>query len=70
MPSPLMKTSEVADVLGVTARRVRQLIDEGRLPATRIGPRSIRVPRAAFDAWLEVQVERSVDAMRGDRRRA
>lgn len=64
MPEPLLRVRDVAEILGVSKVRVYQLIDEGRIPAVRISPRSIRVPRAAFDAWVSAQNERSVDSMR------
>ena len=34
----LMTTAEAARRLGVTHRRVRQLIEAGRLPASKFGP--------------------------------
>jgi len=33
----LLSTAEVAETLGVSVRRVRQLIDEGKLPAQQVG---------------------------------
>lgn len=33
----LLSVKEVADVLQVSKRRVHQLIEEGRLPATKVG---------------------------------
>jgi excisionase family DNA binding protein len=33
----MLTTSEVADKLGVTVQRVHQLINEGRLPAQKVG---------------------------------
>lgn len=35
----LLSTSEAAERLGLTPGRIRQLIDAGQLPATRIGKR-------------------------------
>lgn len=35
----LLSTTQAADRLGLTPGRVRQLIDTGQLPATRIGER-------------------------------
>ena len=37
MNQNLLTTKEVAERLGVTPKRVNQLISEGRLPARRIG---------------------------------
>ena len=64
MPSPLLRVRDVAARLEYSPQHVYQLIHAGRLPAVRLGPRTIRVPRAAFEAWLEVQVDRSVDSLR------
>ncbi len=47
----LMKPSDVAIRLGVTAGRVYQLIAAGTLPSIRRG-RSVRVPRQAYERWL------------------
>ena len=35
----MLTTNEAAELLGVTDRRIRQLISDGSLPAQRIGPR-------------------------------
>lgn len=61
---PLLRVREVADTLGVSRQRVYQMIHDGHLPAAWISPRSIRIPAAAFEAWLDVQIDRSVDALR------
>ena len=47
----LMKPSQVAGLLGMTPSGVYKMIAEKRLPFVRTG-RSIRIPRAAYDAWL------------------
>ena len=60
----LLRVSEVARVLGISRQRAYQLVADGTLPHTRIGPRTIRIPRAALEAWLAVHAERSVDALR------
>ena len=38
-----MKLKEAADYYGVSERTLRRRIAEGKLPAFRVGPRSIRV---------------------------
>lgn len=49
---PFLRVADVAPLLGVTSGRVYQLIAAGEIPAVRVG-RSLRVPRAALDAWVE-----------------
>lgn len=49
----LLTVSEAAEILGVTYRVVRRLIDVGILPAFRPGPHSIRIPAEAVQAHLE-----------------
>jgi excisionase family DNA binding protein len=61
---PLLTVPEVATELGVSTRHVYRLIAEGRLPAVRLSERRLRVPRAALDAWLRVQTDRAVGALR------
>ncbi len=59
-----MRVPEVAKVLGLSRQRVYEMISSGALPHTRVSSRSIRVPRLALEAWLEVHAERSIDALR------
>jgi len=56
-----MRVDEVARALDVGHKRVYQLVAAGTIPHVRIGQRSIRVPRVAFTAWLEVQAEDAID---------
>jgi excisionase family DNA binding protein len=56
--------ADVAPLLGVTSGRVYQLVAEGAIPAIRLGG-AIRIPRAAWEAWLRDQAER---ALASDRR--
>ena len=49
--SHVLTMREVADVLRVSSRTVRRMIDRGELQAVRIG-RSVRVQRAAVEALL------------------
>jgi excisionase family DNA binding protein len=44
----LLSTAEAAESLGVSVRRVRQLIDEGKLPARQVG-RDYVIEPAALD---------------------
>jgi excisionase family DNA binding protein len=61
---PLLTVPEVAAELGTSPRHVYRLIGEARLPAVRLSERRLRVPRAALDAWLQVQTDRAVGALR------
>ena len=44
---------ETAGTLGISDKTVRRLIQEGRIPAVRIGSRRLLVPRSAILRWLE-----------------
>jgi excisionase family DNA binding protein len=47
-----LSTAEASERLGVTLRTLYRLVDEGRLPAYKIG-RVIRVKEADVDAFIE-----------------
>ena len=49
----LLTVSEAAEILGVTYRVVRRLIDVGILPAFRPGPHSIRILKTDVEKHLE-----------------
>ena len=59
--SPFLRARDLAPLLGVSARRVRQIIRAGRIPSVREG-RSVLVPRLAWETWLR---RRSVEALAG-----
>jgi excisionase family DNA binding protein len=63
MPNELemLRPAHVAAQLGVGAGRVYQLISKGVIPSVRVGG-SIRIPRAAWEAWLR---GKSVEALGG-----
>ncbi len=46
-----MKTTEVAEQLGVHRRTVNNLISSGRLPATNFGARLTRIHRADLEKY-------------------
>jgi excisionase family DNA binding protein len=48
----LMRPEEVADVLGVTKRRLRQLVSAGALPCVRVGPQTPRFKRADVERLI------------------
>jgi excisionase family DNA binding protein len=61
----LLRPADVAPLLGVSASRVYQLLSSGVLPSIRVGG-AIRIPRAAWHAWLEEQKDRALGAVRPD----
>jgi excisionase family DNA binding protein len=54
MPDPAVyRVEEVAELLGIGRRQCYELIRRGELPGIlRLGSRSIRISRFAFDQWL------------------
>lgn len=50
----LLKPADISAMLGLTTGRVYQLIGEGAIPSICMG-RSIRIPRRAWEDWLETQ---------------
>lgn len=63
----LLRVREVAAELGMSRPRAYALIADGVIPHVRINERTIRVPRASLDAWLEVQNERAVQSITAPR---
>ncbi len=47
-----MKVPEAAELLGLPKTRAYELIQQGELPAVRIGERSIRVNRGELEKFL------------------
>ena len=47
----LLVIKEVADILRMTPRTVRHLVDSGQIPAVRVG-RSVRIRRADLEKIL------------------
>ena len=62
----LLRPSDVAPLLGVSRNRVYQMIQEGTLPAVRIGG-AIRIPRAAWERWLARLEEKADEGGAGSR---
>jgi excisionase family DNA binding protein len=60
----MLKPSDIAPLLGVTRARVYQMVTEGKLPSVRFG-RGLRIPRAAWEAWLEEQSKRALASIGG-----
>lgn len=55
---------EVAGLIGASVERTYQMAAQGRLPAVRLSPRRIRVPREALDRWIAEQNERALANVR------
>lgn len=58
MPETLLTTSQAADFLGVTPSRIRQLIIDGRLPATKVG-RDQLIRKDVLEAFSEIPRQRT-----------
>jgi excisionase family DNA binding protein len=59
MPGPLALTvPEAARALGISTPSAYRLVAGGRLPAARLGPRTLRVPVAALERWLDAEATR------------
>jgi excisionase family DNA binding protein len=54
----LLPVARVAAHLGVSRKRVYQLIEAGRLESLRLGPRGLRVPRASVEQYLKSMLEK------------
>jgi excisionase family DNA binding protein len=57
---PFMTVAEVAKALDLSEMRVYQLVRAREIPSVKLGGR-IRVPRRAFDDWLDKANERALD---------
>jgi excisionase family DNA binding protein len=53
----LVSVSEIAEATGLSTKTVRRLIAAGKLPAVRLGPRSLRVERETVLELLREGVE-------------
>ncbi|MCK4414945.1 MAG: helix-turn-helix domain-containing protein [Candidatus Eisenbacteria sp.] len=59
----LLRPADLAPLIGVTPSRVYQLITAGVIPAVRVAG-SIRVPREAWQRWLDEQRDKALEAVR------
>ena len=60
---PLLRPADLASLLGLTPSRVYQMIASGVLPSVRVAG-AIRVPREAWQRWLDEQRDRALQAVR------
>ena len=65
--SPLLKISEAAEILGVSREHAYRMARDGVLPVVRHTPGGLRVPLAAFDAWLEAQSRQALANVKSPR---
>lgn len=62
------RVAEIAEILKLNQQTVRNWIDQGSLPALRVGTRRVRVRRSDLDAYLERAAnDRPVDATSAQR---
>lgn len=48
----MLSPKEVAEILGVQVRLVREMLSDGRLPGVQVGKRSYRIPRDELLKWI------------------
>ena len=58
--SVFLTVGSVAALIGVPKGRVYDLIDAGVIPAVRLSPRRIRVPKRAFEVWIAGQSDKAL----------
>lgn len=59
----MLRAAEIARLLGVSVERTYQLLRDRELPGIRVGG-GIRVPRAAWERWLEQQTKEALAGLR------
>ena len=52
LEDPLLTVEDVAAALGLNQQTIRNYIDDGVLPAVRVGNRRVRIRRSALDAFV------------------
>ncbi len=61
----MLRPADLAPQLGVSRRRIYQLIAARRLPAVRDG-KAIRIPRAAWVEWLTGRSESALNSVQNE----
>ena len=61
--APLLRVAEAAELTGLSTRAVYRAIERGELRAARLCSR-LRIPRAAFDEWIERSTVRPAEPLR------
>jgi excisionase family DNA binding protein len=52
MNDTLLKTADVAELLNVSRDSVLKLIDDGKLRATKLGPKTFRIFKSSVDTLI------------------
>jgi len=63
MDKEFLRPADLAATLGVTPSRIYQLIRAGVIPVTRFSG-AIRIPRAAWEAWVRERGEEATASLR------
>ena len=53
LKTELWRVYRVAKLLDVSKKRIYQMVQEGKLDAVRLGPRSMRITRDSIDRFVE-----------------
>ncbi|MGD0712794.1 MAG: helix-turn-helix domain-containing protein [Gaiellaceae bacterium] len=54
-----LKASEVAEILGMDVSTIYKMCAENVIPSIRVGEKAVRIPRAAFEAYLNREERRA-----------
>jgi excisionase family DNA binding protein len=60
----LLSVATVARLLGVSRKRVYQMVWEGKLESLRISPRRIRITNGSLKEFLDAAIRRQKDRVR------
>ena len=50
---------EICQILGISRTFVTRLVEEGKLPGVRLGPRCVRIPKLAIERMLRISADGS-----------
>jgi excisionase family DNA binding protein len=57
--SQYLKASEVAEILSMDVSSIYKMCADNVIPSIRVGEKAVRIPRAAFEAYLSRQERRN-----------
>jgi excisionase family DNA binding protein len=63
MSQELSRVWRIAKELDVSRKRIYQMVQEGKLEAVRLGPRSMRITRASLERFIEERRERNLEEL-------
>lgn len=55
----LLTVSQASDLMGCSRSLAYAMASKGQIPTISLGPRSLRVPRRALEAWISEQLRQS-----------